>query len=265
MRILLAIQGQWGKRIADHLRAAAPLGWQIAVWQGPTALPIIVDDPEEFVPDRLVLAELLLVLTESAGMTDLAPDLAQRCAAQAVIVAIDKRASAPRGLVRQVRQRLERAGTACAAPIPFCSLAPSPRQHPLIQAFGERFGRPELCCIVQNGRIGACHIVRETPCGNTRYIVQHLSGTPLDQAVEQAGLLHHYYPCWGSMEADPVQSAGGQAAHHTHQPGSNHQPTHPGTTDPGAPDHSPLHVAATMAQKSVARALQNTQPEGETQ
>ena len=270
MRIVFAVQGPWGQRIADHLRSSAPPDWQITVWKGPTALPIIVDDPEEFVPDYLAPAELLVVLPESAGMTDLAPDLAQRCGAQAVLLGIDKRPWAPRGLVRQVRQRLERAGIACAAPIPFCSLAPSPRQHPLIRAFAERFGRPELSCTVQNGsaqggRIDTCHIIRETPCGNTRYIVQHLSGTPLDQAEEQAGLLHHYYPCWGGMETDPVHSASGQAAQHRHQNGPNHQPTQPGTATQGASDHSPLHVAATMAQKSVARAIQQGEPEEENQ
>ena len=256
MHILLAIQGPWGQRIADHLGDSAPPDWQIAVWQGPTALPLNVDDPEEFLPDRLETAELLVVLPESAGLTDLAPDLALRCGAQAVLLGIDKRRWAPRGLVRQVRQRMERADIACAAPIPFCSLAPNSRQHPLIRAFAERFGRPELRCIIQNGaaqggRIEACHIIRETPCGNTRYIVQHLPGTPRDHAAEQAGLLHHYYPCWGGMETDPVQSAGGQVTPSKRQRDSNHA------------DHSPLHIAATMAQKSVARAIQNTEPEGE--
>jgi len=258
VRILLVIQGQWGQRIADHLEGSAPSAWQIAVWQGPTALPIIVDEPDEFMPDHLEPAELLVVLPESAGMTDLAPDLAQRCGARAVLLGIDKRPWAPRGLVRQVRGRLERAGIACAAPIPFCSLAPSPRQHPLIRAFAERYGRPELECVVQDGPAGkaqiqACHILRETPCGNTRYIARHLPGTPREQAVEQAGLLHHYYPCWGGMETDPVQSAGGKVSYSGRQQSGNHT------------DHSPLHIAATLAQKSVARAIQNAEPEkGET-
>ena len=106
MRILLATQGQWGRRIADHLRDSAPPDWQIATWQGPTALPLIVDDPDEFLPPTLEQAELLVVLPESAGWTDLAPDLAQRCAAQAVLLGLDKRPWAPRGLVRQVRQLL---------------------------------------------------------------------------------------------------------------------------------------------------------------
>jgi len=261
------MQGQWGRRIADHLGSSAPPDWQIAVWQGPTALPHIVDEPEEFLPDRLEPADLLVVLPESAGLTDLTPDLALRCGAQAVLLGIDKRPWAPRGLVRQVRQRLAQADIACAAPIPFCSLAPSARQHPLIRAFAERFGRPELSCNIQNGSekpgyITACQIIRETPCGNTRYIVRHMPGTPRDQAVEQAGLLHHYYPCWGGMETDPVQSAGGQTVPIKHQGGSS-TPDH-SPPDHSPPDHSPLHIAATLAQKSVARAIQNTGPKGET-
>jgi hypothetical protein len=173
------------------------------------------------------------------------------------LLGIDKRPWAPRGLVRQVRQRLERAGIDCAAPIPFCSLAPSPRQHALIQAFAKRYGRPELRCTIHgrfpNARIEACHIIRETPCGNTRYIVQHLPGTPIEQAEEQAGLLHHYYPCWGGMAGDPVQSAGNQGTHPGRQGNSKHT------------DHSPLHIAATMAQKSVARAIPNMESEKENQ
>jgi thymidylate synthase len=253
VHILIAVQGQWGQRIADHLRASAPPGWQIAVWQGPTALPIIVDDPEEFVPDQLAPADLLVVLPESAGLTDLAPDLAQRCGAKAVLLGIDKRPWAPQGLVRQVQRRLEQRGIAYAAPVPFCALSPSSRQHPLVRAFAEHYGRPELECEVKDGQITSCRVLRETPCGNTRYVAQRLAGTPVDQAVEQAGLLHHYYPCWGSMGADPVQTAGDHAA----------RPPRQGSTGAGAPDHSPLHIAATMAQKSVARALRTSETEGE--
>jgi thymidylate synthase len=263
VRILLVQQGQWGQRIAEHVSAYAPKDWQPVAWQGPTVLPVVIDDPEDLIPDRLPDTELLIVLTESPGLTDLAPDLAQRCAAEAVIVAIDKRPWAPRGLVRQVRQRLDQAGIAFAAPMPFCSLVPSSRQHPLIQAFAERFGRPELACSSDQGRIGSCNVIRETPCGNTRYIAERLTGVHVDQAVEQAGLLHHYYPCWGGMETDPVQSAGGQATHSKRSGPNAHSAGTPSLSDHRAPDHSPLHIAATLAQRSVAHAIQQIEPNGE--
>lgn len=226
MRILAVIQGEWGQRIVDHLGTTAPTDWQILTWQGPAVLPLLLDEPEAFLPGALPQAELLLVLMESAGMTDLAPDLARLCAAQAVIAPVDRRSWAPPGLLRQVRQRLEAMGVGSALPMPFCSLTAKKGQHTLIRAFARRYGRPQVACTAQNERIASCRILRETPCGNTRYIVSRLTGVTVGKAVEQAGLLHHYYPCWAGMEADPVQGA-----------------------------HTLLHVAATMAQRSVERAL----------
>jgi hypothetical protein len=228
VRILIAAQGQWGWRIVDHLKRTAPSDWQIRVWQGPTALPLVIDEPDEFLPRTLPQADLLIVLTESAGLTDLAPDLAQMCSAQAVIIPVDKRAWAPPGLLRQVRGRLSAMNIGSAAPMPFCSLAPTKSQHPLIQEFAGRYGRPKLVCDMVDHRVARCEIARETPCGNTRYIVERLPGISIDSAAEQAGLLHHYYPCWGGMGVDPVQGS-----------------------------HTLLHIAATIAQKSVQQALRD--------
>jgi hypothetical protein len=226
VRILAVVQGKWGQRIVDHLGRTAPTDWQILTWRGPAALPLMLDEPEAFLPDALPRVELLLVLTESAGMTDLAPDLARLCAAQAVIVPVDRRSWAPPGLLAQIGRRLEAMGIGTALPMPFCSLTAQKRQHALIQAFARRYGRPQIACTARNERIASCRILRETPCGNTRYIVSRLTDVPIEKAVEQAGLHHHYYPCWAGMETDPVQGA-----------------------------HTLLHVAATMAQKSVERAL----------
>jgi len=226
VRTLVVTQGQWGERIATHLAASAPPDWQIDAWQGPPILPQVLDDPEDFVPDKLPHADLLLVLTESPGMTDLAPDLAQLCSAKAVIIPVDRRSWAPVGLMRQVRQRLKSLGIYGSLPMPFCALAPHPDQHPLVGEFVERYGRPELACTTRDGQITSCEVIRETPCGNTRYIADHLRGVSTNNAAEQAGLLHHYYPCWGGMETDPLHGT-----------------------------HTLLHVAATMAQKSVVRAL----------
>jgi thymidylate synthase len=242
VRLLIVVTGQWGQRIADHVRQTAPPDWEVCAWQGPTTIPAPLDDPAGFLHEYLQesltaglpQADLLLVLTESAGMTDLAPDLAHLCRASAVLVPVDRRPWAPPGLVRQVRQRLQGMGIACALPTPFCSLTPGEDQHPLIHDFGTRYGRPKVqCAIEERGcihpqRIAACHAVREAPCGNTRYVASHLAGTAVDRAVEQAGLLQHYYPCWGGMDADPV--------HNT---------------------HTLLHIAATMSQKAVERALDN--------
>ena len=230
MRLLVVNQGEWGRRIVHHVSQTAPRDWQLAVWQGPGALPSVLDDPDEFLPDALPLADLLLVLTESAGLTDLSPDIARLCGAQAAIVPVDRRSWARPGLRRQVLQRLQAAGKGGAMPMPFCSLVPTTGQHPLIRAFAQRYGRPQIDCSMRDGRIAGCEILRETPCGNTRHIVEGLASVPLEKAAEQAGLLHHYYPCWGGMEIDPVRGS-----------------------------HTLLHIAATMAQRSVERTLKRHQ------
>jgi hypothetical protein len=226
VRLLIVIQGDWGERIADYIDRTAPNDWQRSTWQGPAVLPVVIDEPAAFLPESLVRADLLLVLTESAGMSDLAPDIAQMCGAEAVIMPVDKRSWARPGLLRQVRKRLEALNVASVFPRPFCSLVDTPRQHPLIRAFAERYGRPELDCTVQDEQIASCTVLRGAPCGNTRYIAEHLVGTAVDKAAEQAGLLHHYYPCWGGMGTDPVHGS-----------------------------HTLLHIAATMTQKSVERTL----------
>ena len=135
---------------------------------------------------------------------------------------------APPGLVRQVRERLERMDVASAFPAPFCSLAPSARQHPLIREFAKRYGRPEFSCSVADGKITACEVIREAPCGNTRYIAERLAGVAVERGPEEAGLMHHYYPCWGGMDGDPVRG-----------------------------EHTLLHIAATMSQNAVKRALED--------
>jgi hypothetical protein len=232
--------GQWAQRIATYLHSNAPPDWQLIDWpqwpaaartgQGLNILTIMLDEPEDILPKDVPQAELLLVLTESAGMTDLVPDLAERCGAQAVIVPIDRRSWAPQGLIRQVRRRLEAMNVDSVWPMPFCTLAPNSGQHPLIQKFAREYGRPEFICEVRDNTLVSCQATRETPCGNTHYIVGQLAGVEVDKAVEQCGLFHHYYPCWGGMETDPV--------HNT---------------------HTLLHIAATIAQNAIKRALKDSE------
>ncbi len=226
MRVLAVTQGEWGERIVRHLEATQPDGWTLVEWRAPSVLPIVIDEPDELLPEVLPQADLLLLLTESAGLTDLGPDIAALCGAQAAIVPVDRRSWAPPGLRRQVRQRLQTMGVPSVFPTPFCSLTPSAGQHTLIAAFARRYGRPELDCAAENGQVIGCEVWRETPCGNTRYIAERLVGVAVEKAAEQAGLLHHYYPCWGGMDTDPVLD-----------------------------EHTLLHIAATLAQKAVTRTL----------
>jgi hypothetical protein len=56
MRILAAVQGNWGKRKVENIRKNGPTTWSIEVFEPPLALPLIIDDPDEFLPKSLLAA-----------------------------------------------------------------------------------------------------------------------------------------------------------------------------------------------------------------
>src|SRR5512137_2180018 len=122
MRLLVVINGEYGQRHVDNLRAHAPDGWQIEVWKAPRLLPPIVDDADEFLPPQLPSADLILSLGEHPGVATLLPDIAKMTGATAVIAPIDNAAWLPNGLARQVEGWLKRMNVVSVFPKPFCSL-----------------------------------------------------------------------------------------------------------------------------------------------
>ncbi|NLE99393.1 MAG: hypothetical protein GX601_00290 [Anaerolineales bacterium] len=214
MRILAVITGDYGQRHVDNIRAHGPQEWQEAVWQAPAVLPPIVDYPEDSVPPTLPPADLILALGEHRGVAELIPEVARVTGAQAVIAPVDREEWLPRGLARQLRGWLADMGVACVTPKPFCSLTETHAghrcdrvayDHPLIAAFARYFGRPQFAIRVDphSRTIVEARVVRDACCGCARFVAERLIGVSADEAVLQAGLLHHHYPCLASMGKDP--------------------------------------------------------------
>lgn len=217
MRILSVVQGRYGRRIAEHLEAQRPAGWSVAVHALPVALPPVIDYPEDYLPDSLPPADLLLALGEHPGAAELLPDIARLCGAQAALVPIDNGAWLPPGLARQLAGWLAAQGVPAAFPMPFCTLTESQynawrRQVaydiPLVAEFARYFGRAVLGIKVdaQTRTIAGVETVRDTPCGCAAHVGAGLAGVPLDEAAHRAGMLHHHYPCLAGMAIDPAYS-----------------------------------------------------------
>jgi hypothetical protein len=213
VRMLAIISGEYGQRHVDNLRANGPSDWQIEVWKAPGVLPPIIDYPEEFLPDSLPPADVILAFGENPGIAELIPEIAKMTGASAVIAPVDREEWLPRGLARQLRRWLDDMGVACVTPKPLCSLTESGynvRQHkvafdnPLIAAVARHFGQPKLRITVDPDArtITAVEVERDAFCGAARYAAQHLVGVSADDAEEQAGLLHHHYPCLAGMRKD---------------------------------------------------------------
>lgn len=210
-RVLAVTQGAWGERIASNIVSSAPSDWEVYRWSAPGVIPPIVDEPETYLPDTLPASDLVLALGEVPGLAQLVPDIVRLCGAKAVIAPIDRNEALPRGLVNQLRRWLERVGVAVVFPKPFCSLTETamgrkPRlegyENPLIQRFAAAFGRPEFQIKAVGGQIVEAIAVHDTPCGCARYVAAGLIGQTVEEALDEAGMLHHHYPCLASMSQD---------------------------------------------------------------
>ncbi len=201
VKVLFAVQGRYGERVAANVRENGPKEWETSVLSLPLRLPAVVDDPAAVLPATIPAADLLVSLHETAGAADLVPDIAKACGARAVLAAVDDRAACPRGLENQIRKRLSAMGIACAFPRPLCAFDGGP--HALLSAFAASFGRPRLAIARDGDLIVSASVLRDAPCGAARFVASILPGTRVADAPDTGALRHHHHPCLASMEIDP--------------------------------------------------------------
>ncbi len=202
MRVLIAIQGDYGRRMVDNIREHAPEGWNVDSYTFPVSLPLIIDDPDLFLPKKFPEADLLISLGEHPGVAQLIPDMVVLSGAKAVIAPADNRVWLPAGLARQIKNKLKATGVEMVYPVPFCSLTERDSSNPYIIEFVRYFGKPEVGIEIEGDKIKKVIIGSEAPCGNTRFVAKGLLGKWIGEAVEQAGLLHHQHPCLATMGID---------------------------------------------------------------
>jgi hypothetical protein len=210
-QLLTLTQGEWGERIAKHIKQTAPGHWVVNTWKAPRVLPPIIDYPEDFLPESFPPTSVVLALGDTSGLAQLVPDIAQMAGAKAVIAPIDSNESLPPGLVRQLKQWLDNEGVESVFPKPFCSLTETTYNHKplvasydieLVREFARYYGRPSFVIEVEDQRINKVDVTRDAACGCARAVAEGLIGTEVDDAIESTGMLHHHFPCLASMNQD---------------------------------------------------------------
>ncbi len=214
MRILAIVSGTYGQRHVTNIKAHGPSTWTVTTWTPPRILPMVIDEPEEFLPASLPEQDLLLAFQEEPRAAQLIADVAKLCHARAVIAPVDREEWMPRGLVQQVGGWLRKAGIAAAFPKPLCALtedaaaggaaAPGGAPSREIAEFARVFGRPSftIACDPATRLITEVKVVRDSVCGCARHAAEKLVGVAADDAEQAAGLAHHHYPCMASMGVD---------------------------------------------------------------
>lgn len=213
LRLFALYQGHYGQRILDNIRRFAPKTWKVEAWHAPTALPQVVDAPSQFLPLHLPTVDIILSLGESPSAAQLLPDIVERTGAQAVIAPVDNADWLPDGLARQLSNQLTMMDMVAVFPKPFCSLTEDSyniHEHEVsfdsvwIAEFAQHFGQPAFEIECSNGRIIHANVRRDTACGCARDVARQLVGVETHDAVLQAGLFQHHYPCLATMRLDAV-------------------------------------------------------------
>ena len=215
MKILAAIQGEYGKRIAGNVAERMPDDWQLETVTLPRALPVLIDEPEEFLPSGIPSADLLLGLIESDGAAQLVPALARISGAKSVIVPVDNPVWLPPGLKGQIEQEMMRDGIKSVYPKTFCTLTENsagyrsktvPYDDEVISLFARYFGRPKLTILLDDSgeNITSVAVERGSPCGSTHHAAEKMVGMSINDVVPRAGLIVHQFPCLASMQQEEI-------------------------------------------------------------
>lgn len=214
MRILIIIQGDYGRRFLENISKHSPSTWIIDHYEFPINIPVMFDEPlEKHIPKELHFCDLLLMLQENPVVAEMTTKIAELTGAKAVIAPIDNKAYLPSGLARQIKSKLAQKGIDMVFPMTFCTLTNKESDNKFITEFSQFFGKPKLTIELENEKVSEVGIMCEAPCGNTRFVAQHLIGIHKKDAVEQSGLLHHQHPCLATMVMD--REIGDTLMHHS--------------------------------------------------
>jgi hypothetical protein len=192
-----------------------PDDWQLETVTLPQALPVLIDEPEEFLPSGIPSADLLLGLIESDGAAQLVPALARISGAKSVIVPVDNPVWLPLGLQGQIEQEMMRDGIKSVYPKTFCTLTENsagyrsktvPYDDEVISLFARYFGRPKLTILLDDSgeNITSVAVERGSPCGSTHHAAEKMVGMSVNDVVPRAGLIVHQFPCLASMQQEEI-------------------------------------------------------------
>ncbi len=217
MRILAAVQGPSGQRMADNIRINAPAHWNVAIWRAPPLIPPDRESLVRLLPRILPAADLVLGLAESIQMVYLMPEIVARSGARAVVVPVESPRWVPESSLRFLESAMKDAGVAAAIPRPFCSLTMRTfneaswrevYQDAHISEFARYFGRPELRILFDDSQhVTRCEVRRDSACGFSHLLADRLVGCSLEQVEDMAAQLLGEHSCPNGGSVDPIYQA----------------------------------------------------------
>ncbi|MHA1786231.1 MAG: DUF166 domain-containing protein [Candidatus Helarchaeota archaeon] len=178
----------------------------IGLYQFPSDLPEMIEEPEEYFPKDVPKVDVLVAIGIHQDILSEIPELMEMQGIPALIVPVENGDWLPFGLQKQLERSLNEKGLEYAFPRPFCALdyGKFDKINEFIDYF--KIGKPIVELKTIDDDIVKGKVIRSSPCGCAWYVVRQLvfrndeEGT-LEEKISKA---HHAYPCNASMKVDPV-------------------------------------------------------------
>lgn len=186
-------RGKYGNRLIDNVRKNSD--FRISSVEIPPLLPEFIEEPGDFLAGlnlekSVFSSDLVIAYTVHPDLTCEIIRLAGENGAHAVIFAGREVRVGSRSRLEKMAEKynlhVEVHDICCA--IEKCN-------HPVVDEFASRFGKPELEISVKDGMITNVKVVRSAPCGSTWHAASGIIGINLKDAPARAGLLVQQYPC----------------------------------------------------------------------
>jgi len=192
--------GRYPQLIQEYLESQ---GGEVTVHRLPERLPLMVDNPRDFLPDDVGQAAVIIAINLHQSLLLELPHIASSPTQQALIAPIEDAGWIKPGLRRQVAEACRQRGIECAFPRPFCNITPN---TDIIKQFCQQYqiGKPQFALKLQGNQISAAEYIQGAPCGLTCWLTERLVGERADeQLIQKAMQLHHARPCLASMADAP--------------------------------------------------------------
>jgi len=199
LRMFILSSGKYGSRIINNIARMGMASGIVGIHEVPDNLPEFIDNVDEFVPENLRDADLILSVGLYGDINMIIPIVAAKTGAKSIIVPVHDPKQIPPGLQREIKA--ESGDAKIVFPRPFCTLEPVGDKY--IDEFAETFGKPELE-IETDKFIKNIKVKRGAPCGSTWFVADMLVNIASEDAEFEAGRLYHNYPCLASMSVDPL-------------------------------------------------------------
>jgi len=193
-------EGYFWSRLVEHLQAQ---GGQVTASAVPQQLPLMVDEPRDFLPAETGAADVTIAVNIHHDLLVELPYLMAEQGGRALIGPREDPNWIRPGLVMQTRKAAEKLGIETAFPQPFCFVHPS---TPVISEFCEQYqvGQPHFELTISNDIVTGVHVIRGAPCGLTHWAVEQFVGVEVGEAlIQKAKFLHHGRPCLATMTMLP--------------------------------------------------------------